>query len=107
MIRSEGTLETSLGLRPETFRFCTCAVPAVVSAMTRWRYAGRPHSGMVLCTEDIQFDFLAVRVDQALSQVIHLTGLMRAGAVWKLAPPLLDPFYFPTTRITSQPSQPS
>jgi predicted nuclease of predicted toxin-antitoxin system len=36
--------------------------------------AGRPHSGMVLCTEDTDFDSLADRVDQALSQVIHLTG---------------------------------
>jgi hypothetical protein len=29
---------------------------------------------MVLCTEDTDFDSLADRVDQALSQVIHLTG---------------------------------
>jgi hypothetical protein len=36
--------------------------------------AGQPHSGMVLCTEDTDFDSLATRVDQALSQVIHLTG---------------------------------
>jgi predicted nuclease of predicted toxin-antitoxin system len=36
--------------------------------------AGRPHSGMVLCTEDTDFDSLVTRVDQALSQVIHLTG---------------------------------
>jgi predicted nuclease of predicted toxin-antitoxin system len=36
--------------------------------------AGRPHSGMVLCTEDTDFDSLADRVDQALSQVIDLTG---------------------------------
>ncbi len=36
--------------------------------------AGRPHSGMVLCTEDTDFDSLAERVDQALSQVIDLTG---------------------------------
>jgi len=35
---------------------------------------GRPHSGMILCTEDVDFDSLATRVDQALSQVIDLTG---------------------------------
>ena len=28
--------------------------------------AGRPHGGMVLCTEDTDFDSLATRVDQAL-----------------------------------------
>ncbi len=38
--------------------------------------AGRPHSGMVLSTADTDFDSLAVRVDQALSQVIALTGQM-------------------------------
>ena len=36
--------------------------------------AGRPHSGMVLCTEDTDFDSLAARVDQALAKVMHLTG---------------------------------
>jgi predicted nuclease of predicted toxin-antitoxin system len=36
--------------------------------------SGRPHSGMVLCTEDSDFDSLAIRVDDALSQVIHLSG---------------------------------
>jgi predicted nuclease of predicted toxin-antitoxin system len=36
--------------------------------------AGRPHSGMVLCTEDTDFDSLATRVDLAVAQVIHLTG---------------------------------
>jgi hypothetical protein len=29
---------------------------------------------MVLCTEDTDFDSLAARIDQALSQAIHLTG---------------------------------
>lgn len=37
-------------------------------------HAGWPHSGMVLCTEDTDFNALAVRVDQALSQTIRLTG---------------------------------
>ena len=36
--------------------------------------AGRPHSGMVLCTEDTNFDSLATRVNQARAQAIHLTG---------------------------------
>jgi hypothetical protein len=36
--------------------------------------AGKPHSGMVLCTEDADFDSLAARVDQALSQAVNLTG---------------------------------
>ena len=36
--------------------------------------AGQSHSGMVLCTEDTDFDSLANRVDQTLSQVIDLTG---------------------------------
>jgi predicted nuclease of predicted toxin-antitoxin system len=36
--------------------------------------AGWPHSGIVLCTEDTDFDSLAARVDQALSQAIRLTG---------------------------------
>jgi predicted nuclease of predicted toxin-antitoxin system len=36
--------------------------------------AGRPHSGMVLCTEDTDFGSLATRVDWALAQVIPLTG---------------------------------
>ena len=35
---------------------------------------GRPHSGMVLCTEDVDFNSLATRVDQALSQVAYLAG---------------------------------
>jgi predicted nuclease of predicted toxin-antitoxin system len=36
--------------------------------------AGRPRSGMVLCTEEKEFDALAIQVDQALSQVIHVAG---------------------------------
>jgi predicted nuclease of predicted toxin-antitoxin system len=36
--------------------------------------AGQPHSGMVLCTEDSDFDSLAARVDQAFSQVAHTPG---------------------------------
>jgi predicted nuclease of predicted toxin-antitoxin system len=36
--------------------------------------AGWPHSGMVLCTEDTDFDSLAARVHQALSQVINVAG---------------------------------
>ena len=35
---------------------------------------GRPQSGMVLCTEDVDFNSLATRVDQALSQVAYLAG---------------------------------
>ncbi len=36
--------------------------------------AGQPHSGMVLCTEDTDFDSLATRVDHGLSQVVDFTG---------------------------------
>ena len=36
--------------------------------------AGIPHSGLVLCTEDPDFDSLAARVDLALSITSELTG---------------------------------
>jgi len=36
--------------------------------------AGIPHSGVVLCTEDPDFDSLAARVDLALSIASELTG---------------------------------
>jgi predicted nuclease of predicted toxin-antitoxin system len=36
--------------------------------------AGCPHSGMVLCTEDTDFASLATRVDEALAQIVQLTG---------------------------------
>ncbi len=36
--------------------------------------AGIPHSGVVLCTEDPDFDSLAARVDLALSITSELTG---------------------------------
>ena len=52
---------------------------------------GRPHSGMVLCTEDVDFDSLATRVDQALSQVAYLAGqvirVTRARGWSKYRPP--------------------
>ena len=38
--------------------------------------AGIPHSGMVLCTEDQDFDALADRVSLALSVTSDLTGLL-------------------------------
>jgi hypothetical protein len=36
--------------------------------------AGIPHSGVVICTEDPDFDSLAARVDLALSVTGELTG---------------------------------
>jgi hypothetical protein len=33
-----------------------------------------PHSGLVLCTEDIDIESLAARIDEALLQVVNLTG---------------------------------
>ena len=36
--------------------------------------AGCPHSGMILCTEDTDFASLAARVDEALAQIVQLTG---------------------------------
>jgi predicted nuclease of predicted toxin-antitoxin system len=36
--------------------------------------AGQPHSGMVLCTEETDFDSLAIQVNQALLKFIDLTG---------------------------------
>ncbi len=36
--------------------------------------SGQPHNGVVLSTEDTDFDSLPARVDQALSQVVSLTG---------------------------------
>jgi predicted nuclease of predicted toxin-antitoxin system len=35
---------------------------------------GWPHSGIILCTEDTDFDSLAARIDQALSQVADVPG---------------------------------
>jgi predicted nuclease of predicted toxin-antitoxin system len=36
--------------------------------------SGHPHSGLVLCTEDKDFDSLAARIHQALSQAMTLGG---------------------------------
>jgi hypothetical protein len=36
--------------------------------------AGKPHSGVILCTEDPDFDSLAVRIDEALSTASELTA---------------------------------
>ena len=38
--------------------------------------AGHPHSGLVLATEDTDFDALAARIDLALSRTSDLAGLM-------------------------------
>ena len=35
--------------------------------------SGRPHSGIILCTEDADFNSLATRVNEALSEVDSLT----------------------------------
>ena len=36
--------------------------------------AGNPHSGLILCTEDLAFEALAARIDLALSAAGELTG---------------------------------
>jgi uncharacterized protein with PIN domain len=36
--------------------------------------AGQPHSGMVLCTADSQFDSLAARISETLAQHANLEG---------------------------------
>jgi predicted nuclease of predicted toxin-antitoxin system len=38
--------------------------------------AGNPHGGLVLCTEDADFDALAFRIDLALSSATVLAGLL-------------------------------
>jgi hypothetical protein len=36
--------------------------------------AGIPHSGVVLCTEDLDFDSLAARIDLAVPSTRNITG---------------------------------
>jgi hypothetical protein len=38
--------------------------------------AGNAHSGLVLCTEDADFDALAARIDSSLSGTTDLAGLL-------------------------------
>jgi predicted nuclease of predicted toxin-antitoxin system len=38
--------------------------------------AGIPHSGLILCTEDADFDALASRIDLALSMTTELAGVV-------------------------------